>query len=161
MDASTLEYWRRVETTLAADEFEDEDRCLFIGNVLSVLDGSEAALAKDQEVSRVIEKLLGVANEFQVRVFMDRLAGRYGEMACDRIASHVLQRLLGILPRLIMADHDEEAEEKDGLRTADALFLSMVDELVCSKDMLLRSSESQQLTHHPLSVLGCLGWRHG
>lgn len=53
------------------------------------------------EVSRVIEKLLKAANEFQVRVFFDRLSGKYGEMARDRCASHVLQALLGILPALL------------------------------------------------------------
>jgi nucleolar protein 9 len=137
VDAATLEYWRRVETTLAADEFDGaEERGLFITNVLSVLDGSEAALARDQQVSRVIEKLLGAASGFQIRVFMDRLAGRYAEMARDRIASHVLQRLLDLLPRVIMGQAEEaEAEAGEGdegeLPGAEALFLSMVDELVC------------------------------
>lgn len=53
LDSSTLEYWRRVETTLEANEFEeDEDRSLFISNVLSVLDGNEVKLSKDQGVYR-------------------------------------------------------------------------------------------------------------
>ena len=51
LDSSTLEYWKRVEATLEANEFEeDEDRSLFISNVLSVLDGNEVKLSKDQGV---------------------------------------------------------------------------------------------------------------
>jgi nucleolar protein 9 len=136
VDGATLEYWRRVEDTLAADEFEEEeDKALFITNVLSVLDGSELTLARDQAVSRIMEKLLQAANEFQVRVFMDRLSGRYLEMTKDRVASHVVQRVLAIVPRLIAGASGqvdmEQEDDNDGLRSAEGLFLAMVDELVC------------------------------
>lgn len=55
----------------------------------------------ETEVSRIIEKLLRAANEFQVRVFFDRLSGQYANMACDRYASHVLQAVLDTLPAII------------------------------------------------------------
>lgn len=49
IDAATLDYWKRVETTVDEDAFEDEEeKSLFVGNVLSVLDGQEIKLSKDQ-----------------------------------------------------------------------------------------------------------------
>jgi nucleolar protein 9 len=52
------------------------DQRLFIQNAYAEVDGKELTIACDYEGSRILEKLMGASNDFQLRVFADRLNGR-------------------------------------------------------------------------------------
>eukprot|EP01134_Creolimax_fragrantissima_P003110 CFRG3110T1 len=163
IDGATLDYYRQVDTTLDADEFQDaEDKQLFVSNVLSVTDGSELNLCRDKEVSCILEKLLKNCTHFQVRVFFDRLAGRFKEIASDKFASHVLQTLLNLMPPVLHAEMtgetvEEESEEDkakgEELRTAEQLVLALCEEL---HDDVMWLSRGDYGSHVIRTVLGLL-----
>jgi nucleolar protein 9 len=70
------------------------DQQLFVSNVYSEVENKELVLATDHSCSLVLEKLLKISSDFELRVFMDRLTGRYAELFTHRFASHVCQTLL-------------------------------------------------------------------
>jgi hypothetical protein len=46
--------------------------------------------------SRILEKLLRISSDFQIRVFTDRLNGHYASLFQHQFGSHVIQTLLGL-----------------------------------------------------------------
>lgn len=70
------------------------DQQLFVANVYTEVQDKELVLATDHSCSMVLEKLLKISSDFELRVFMDRLTGRYAELFTHRFASHVCQTLL-------------------------------------------------------------------
>jgi nucleolar protein 9 len=70
------------------------DQQLFVANVYTEVQDKELVLATDHSCSLVLEKLLKISSDFELRVFMDRLTGRYAELFTHRFASHVCQTLL-------------------------------------------------------------------
>jgi nucleolar protein 9 len=70
------------------------DQQLFVANVYTEVQDKELVLATDHSCSLVLEKLLKISSDFELRVFMDRLTGRYAELFTHRFASHVVQTLL-------------------------------------------------------------------
>lgn len=66
-------------------------------NVFQEVDGRELIVATDFAGSRVMERMLKVATEFQLRVLMDRLRGKYAQLMTHRFASHVVQQLLQVI----------------------------------------------------------------
>jgi nucleolar protein 9 len=58
------------------------------------LEDNELRLATDYDCSRILEKLLRLSDDFQLRVFMDRITGRFADVFRHQYASHVCQTLL-------------------------------------------------------------------
>lgn len=50
---------------------------LFVDNVYEEVLGKEAELAQSYACSLILEKLLKISDQFQLRVFADKLSGRY------------------------------------------------------------------------------------
>ena len=67
---------------------------MFLGAVFSELSGKEKQLATDPDCSNVLERMAYSMDDFVKRVFMDRLAGSYEQLARHRFGSHVVQTLL-------------------------------------------------------------------
>ncbi len=67
---------------------------MFLNNLYSQVDGKELELAGHPLTSRILQKLLFLSNDFQLRVFMDRLKGHWQALACHPYASHVAESLL-------------------------------------------------------------------
>ncbi|KAI8581582.1 hypothetical protein K450DRAFT_232018 [Umbelopsis ramanniana AG] len=95
LDADVQQYFKSVEQTLDDPPFETtQDQQLFVANVYTEVQDKELVLATDHTCSLVLEKLLKISSDFELRVFMDRLTGRYAELFTHRFASHVCQTLL-------------------------------------------------------------------
>ncbi|KAI3631710.1 hypothetical protein MIR68_010183 [Amoeboaphelidium protococcarum] len=71
----------------------DETR-LLIESLYDEIDGKELMVATDYSGSRLMELMVRMSSEFQLRVLMDRMRGHYIDMLCDRMASHVIQVML-------------------------------------------------------------------
>ncbi|KAH8924096.1 ARM repeat-containing protein [Atractiella rhizophila] len=102
-------YWRGIDErireleSLAGPsqlEDEDSDASLLLRNALESLSSSDAsselALATDPETSLILERLLHSMNDFSRRVLVDRFAGNYVDLSCDRYASHVLETMFAV-----------------------------------------------------------------
>ncbi|KAI9203888.1 armadillo-type protein [Polychytrium aggregatum] len=96
LPVEVAEYFNHVEKMLQSEEMEDseEDRALMIQNIYKEVEGKELMLATDPDTSRILEKLLRASNDFQIRLFADRLNGQFTLLLRHRFASHVVQTLM-------------------------------------------------------------------
>ncbi|PJF17611.1 hypothetical protein PSACC_02552 [Paramicrosporidium saccamoebae] len=87
-----LNYFRQAEKVLDANQFPtDEDYELFMQNVFSEVEGMEYRLACSHDGSTILEKILKGATPFQLRVFFEKVRGKWSDMCCHRYASHVAE----------------------------------------------------------------------
>ncbi|KAG4091742.1 ARM repeat-containing protein [Neocallimastix lanati (nom. inval.)] len=90
-----LQYFSNIEKMLSEQEFEDEEEHeMFLNNIYKEIDGNELQLATDKECSRIMEKILKVSNDAQIRVFLNQLNEKYIELFTHRYGSHVCQTIL-------------------------------------------------------------------
>ena len=102
-------------------------------NVFSELDGMEYRLVCSHDGSSLVEKFLSSASRFQLRVFFDRLAGKYESMAGHRYASHVLETIFTLAAKFLKESHEEGESDASEDENAGVL-LSL-------KDLILRCYE--------------------
>lgn len=87
------------------------EQSTFIGNIYRALDNTELQLATDHECSIILEKLLRFSDDFQLRVFMDRLTGRFSDLFKHQYASHVCQSLLTVAADVVDREMKDEAPQ--------------------------------------------------
>ncbi|KAG0218462.1 armadillo-type protein [Mortierella sp. GBAus27b] len=137
IDAEVQQYFKGVEKTLDEQNFEAvEEMQLFLENVYTEVQGKELVLATDHSCSLVLEKLLRVSNDFQLRVFFDKFNGNFLKLFTHRFASHVCQTLITLCADAVereVKSHDtqskeeqKESQEENGvLLSAEELILNM------------------------------------
>ncbi|KAF9970274.1 Nucleolar protein 9 [Actinomortierella ambigua] len=135
-DPDVQQYFKGVEKTLDEAAFESaEDQQLFLENVYTEVQGKELVLATDHSCSLILEKLLRVSNDFQLRVFFDKLNGNFLKLFAHRFASHVCQTLVTLCADAVerevrsnetKAPAQSEVSANDGvLLSAEELILNM------------------------------------
>eukprot|EP00041_Stephanoeca_diplocostata_P037737 m.1441828 g.1441828 ORF g.1441828 m.1441828 type:complete len:775 (-) comp25095_c0_seq6:4291-6615(-) len=94
--AENLAYFQRVEQMLNDQELleDDEQRDVFVQNVLAEVEGSEVRSCCDMVCSRVLERLIQVASAEHVRHFFRRVIPMLEKLLGNRYASHVVQTLV-------------------------------------------------------------------
>jgi nucleolar protein 9 len=101
---------------------------------LDEVDGKEIALAADYGTSRIVEQILKLSTDFQLRVFFDRLRGSFPQLFMHQYASHVIQTMLGQCALRIGNESDDNSGQSDTpeggeLMSLKDLFLEMCAEL--------------------------------
>jgi nucleolar protein 9 len=111
------------------------DQQLFVANVYSEVESKELILATDHSCSMVLEKLLKISSDFELRVFMDRLTGRYAELFTHRFASHVCQTLLTLSADIVEREARGESipgPNEEAEKGSDVGVLLSMEQLVLS-----------------------------
>jgi nucleolar protein 9 len=83
----------------------------------------------------VLEKLLKISSDFELRVFMDRLTGRYAELFTHRFASHVCQTLLTLSADIVEREARGESipgPNEEAEKGSDVGVLLSMEQLVLS-----------------------------
>ncbi|KAI8906891.1 armadillo-type protein [Gorgonomyces haynaldii] len=126
-DADTRSYFQQIENMLQ-EEVDDQE--LFLENVWEELNGKELMMASDFDGSRILEKLLRVSSDFQIRVFSDRLNGNYLQLFKHQYASHVCQTLLYLGADIVEREFKGYSKVQDSnLPTMERLVLLMGEQL--------------------------------
>ncbi|KAG0228204.1 Nucleolar protein 9 [Actinomortierella wolfii] len=131
IDPDVQQYFKGVERTLDEAAFETaEDQQLFLENVFTEVQGKELVLATDHSCSLILEKLLRVSNDFQLRVFFDKLNGNFLKLFTHRFASHVCQTLIilcaDVVEREVRSKESGTSTESDA-PAGDGVLLSAED----------------------------------
>ncbi|KAM9294562.1 nucleolar protein 9 [Gastrophryne carolinensis] len=132
LDAKSVGYFRRVGETLQQGFPSDEDRGLFVRNVLQEVRGTELALATDMSGSLVLQKLLAVASCSQLCQILTVLSRHWQEVCWHRSGAHVIQSALLQYPRLHQQgeeEEDNEEEEEPGRLSLEEWILSLCSEV--------------------------------
>jgi hypothetical protein len=128
---SILAYFKNVQNLLkdlsAGDQEADsiEKREIILKNIFSEIDGYEYRLCCHHDGSLLVEQLLPIASNLQLRIFLSRLVGCFVKLMTNRYASHVIETAF---TTLIIQKPVEEVENDLVPRTKDLIksFLSEI-----------------------------------
>ncbi|XP_029930123.1 nucleolar protein 9 [Myripristis murdjan] len=136
LDALSVGYFRRVGERLGEGFEEDEERVMFVENVLTEVKGKAVLVAMDRTGSVTLQRLLPLASPDQVGAVLAELGGESGSefktVSCDRCGGHVVESALRQMSRWTESSQQEppttteEGEEPCGALEAQVLSLSQV-----------------------------------
>ncbi len=88
------EYFRRADEMLELNQFPTpEDRALFLESVYEEAKGKELKVASSQSCSRLMERLIQLANTSQKKRLFEAFAGHFLSLVQHRFASHCCEAL--------------------------------------------------------------------
>ncbi|KAK6505246.1 Nucleolar protein 9 [Arthrobotrys musiformis] len=144
LDEQEQEYFRKADDTLEANLFKsEEERDMFLQNVLKETENKELKMACSQGCSRLLEKLLFLANPDRVKVVFQKFHGHFGHLMEHRFASHCCEALFTAAASIAAAEYtglsggSTIGDDKDTFVSAESLFLYTVTELEPLIDGLL------------------------
>ncbi|XP_072220104.1 nucleolar protein 9 [Leuresthes tenuis] len=138
LDALSVGYFRRVGERLGEGFEDDEEREMFVENVLMEVKGKASVVATDQTGSITLQRLLLLSSPDQVGGVLAELGGESGSelkaVSCDRCGGHVVESALRQASRWMESSQrdpsstteEEEEEDSSGVLEAQVLSLSQV-----------------------------------
>ncbi|XP_064849319.1 nucleolar protein 9 [Oncorhynchus masou masou] len=122
LDPLSVGYFRRVGERLSEGFTEDEEKVLFVENVLTEVKGQAALVAMDVTGSVTLQSLLTLASPGQVGEVLAELGGESGSdfktVSCDKCGGHVLESALRQMPR--WREKSSSEEEKTAITEGDS-----------------------------------------
>ncbi|KAJ6260408.1 hypothetical protein Dda_4634 [Drechslerella dactyloides] len=141
LDEAEGEYFRKADEMLEANQFNsDEEREAFLANVLKEAESKELKMACSQGCSRLLEKLLSLADAERVKVIFQRFHGHFNHLMSHRFASHCCEALFRAAAAVAATEYLEPnapADAEGSYVSAESLFLYTMTELESSIDGLL------------------------
>ncbi|XP_062843687.1 nucleolar protein 9 [Trichomycterus rosablanca] len=117
LDAMTVGYFRRVSDRLGEEFADDEERVLFVENVLTEVREKAALVSMDMTGSLTLQKLLSLAELHQVGEVLAELGGESGTefktVSCDRCGGHVVESALRQMARWTEAGQSEKSSSEN------------------------------------------------
>ncbi|KAE8291344.1 Nucleolar protein 9 Pumilio domain-containing protein NOP9 [Larimichthys crocea] len=133
LDALSVGYFRRVGERLSEGFEDNEEREMFVENVLTEVKGKAILVAMDRTGSITLQRLLPLSSLDQVGEVLAELGGESGSefkaVSCDRCGGHVVESAVRQISRLTEKEPstaEEEEEEVCGALEAQVLSLSQV-----------------------------------
>ncbi|XP_031586576.1 nucleolar protein 9 [Oreochromis aureus] len=167
LDALSVGYFRRVGERLSEGFEDDEEREMFVENVLTEVKGKAALVATDRTGSITLQRLLPLSSPQQVGEVLAELGGESGSefkaVSCDRCGGHVVESAVRQMSRWMESSQkesspptEEEGEESCGLLEAQVLSFSQV--VRDNTAEFIRHVHGSHVVRTLLHVLGgCLG----
>ncbi|MEQ2291178.1 hypothetical protein AMECASPLE_010730 [Ameca splendens] len=166
LDALSVGYFRRVGERLSEGFEEDEEREMFVENVLAEVKAKASLVATDRTGSITLQRLLPLASPEQVGEVLAELGGelgaRFKEVSCDRCGGHVVESALRQMSRWEeFSPKDPSSEEDDEVESTGTLETQML-----SLSQVVRDNSAEFIRHvhgsHVVRTLlhvlgGCLG----
>ncbi|KAF3931757.1 hypothetical protein ABW19_dt0210627 [Dactylella cylindrospora] len=145
LDEQEQEYFRKADEMLEANQFNnDEEREAFTQNVLRESENKELKMACSQGCSRLLEKLICLADPGRLKLVFQRFYGHFVHLMSHRFGSHCCEALLAAAAALAAQEYLQpaptESESTEAHVSTENLFLYTVSELEPSIDSLLMNS---------------------
>lgn len=144
VDEQELDYFKQAESTLAVDSFGSmEERRGFIRNVFEETRGKELKLVTNHYCSRLIERLILIANDKQIFDLFKALSGNFAVLVKNKFASHCVETLIvraapfvekellnpNYLSELYAKEDGENNSADETVTSFENLFLYLVNEI--------------------------------
>lgn len=152
------EYFRRADEMLELNQFPTaDDRALFLESVYEEAKGKELKVASSQSCSRLMERLIQLANTSQKKRLFEAFAGHFLSLVQHRFASHCCEALFlrsaGVVSQelsgFVVDTEGTVAEDQEPENSMENLFLATLDELEGSMGFLI----TDRFASHTLRVL--------
>ncbi|KAI9347399.1 armadillo-type protein [Zopfochytrium polystomum] len=133
-------YFASIEKILNEPTFDSADEMtLFIQNVYKEVGAHSAEIAGDPVCSRILEKLISLSSDYQIRRLMLTFKNRYSALVRHRFASHIIQNVLSRSLEILEREQesgpmpsDEEIDDEQSeteIPSLQELFISLCEEL--------------------------------
>lgn len=130
VDRQELEYFKQAESTMAVDGFgSPEERQGFINGVFEEIKGKELKLVTNQICSKLIERLILIADDDQLRAVFNSFSGHFLALSQQKYSSHCVETLLVRSAALVEREMLNNNDEGDGNGSMENSFLFMLNEL--------------------------------
>ena len=157
LDEQEQEYFKQADSTLDLNQFADEEeKDLFLNNLLREAKGKELKIANSQSCSRLMERLIAASNTEQLKTLWGKFSTHFLNLFQHRFASHCCEALFrkaAIVVTLEMRTSNKHSSErdsdKDEQRSMEDLFLSCIGELEGNLGYLI----TDPFASHPFRVL--------
>uniref|UniRef100_A0A3B5B1L7 NOP9 nucleolar protein n=1 Tax=Stegastes partitus TaxID=144197 RepID=A0A3B5B1L7_9TELE len=160
LDALSVGYFRRVGERLSEGFEDNEEREMFVENVLTEVKGKATLVAMDRTGSITLQRLLPLSSPDQVGEVLAELGGESGSefktVSCDRCGGHVVESAVRQISRWMESSQKDEDEEEESMLEAQVLSLSQVVRDNCAE--FIRHVHGSHVVRTLLHVLGgCMG----
>ncbi|XP_034742645.1 nucleolar protein 9 [Etheostoma cragini] len=161
LDALSVGYFRRVGERLSEGFEDNEDREMFVENVLTEVRGKATVVSMDQTGSITLQRLLPLCSPDQVATVLAELGGELGSefktVSCDRCGGHVVESAVRQMSRCIESSATAE-EEEESCGVLDAQVLSLSKAVRDNSEEFIKHVHGSHVVRTLLHVLaGCLG----
>ncbi|XP_026229360.1 nucleolar protein 9 [Anabas testudineus] len=169
LDALSVGYFRRVGERLSEGFEDNEEREMFVVNVLTEVKGKAALVAMDRTGSITLQRLLPLSSPEQVGEVLAELGGESGSelkaVCCDRCGGHVVESAVRQASRWMessqkdpSATTEEEEEEEESCGVLEAQVLSLSEVVRENSAEFIKDVHGSHVVRTLLHVLaGCLG----
>ncbi|KAL3860814.1 hypothetical protein ACJMK2_010880 [Sinanodonta woodiana] len=174
VDDHTISYYKRVAETLKEGFPSDEEKDLFVNNVVSQLAEEASHVCHHPGTSMVVEELIHICQLHHALSLFSALKTDWYSVGSDRFASHVLQTLVCTVPKFISkraayfnVRHSDDNNEEDGPNETkgDITLSDEENNLICHfldlcgflKEQLSTCLDHLYLSHILRAVLQVLG----
>eukprot|EP00066_Takifugu_rubripes_P029110 XP_011618376.1 PREDICTED: nucleolar protein 9 [Takifugu rubripes] len=165
LDALSVGYFRRVGDRLTEGFDDDEEKEMFVANVLTEVKGKAALVASDQTGSITLQRLLQLSSPEQVGEVLAELGGESGAdfktISCDRCGGHVVESAVRQMSRF----SESSTEETNTREEEEGTFEALEAQVLCLSGVV-RDNSAEFLGHvhgsHVVRTLlhvlaGCIG----
>uniref|UniRef100_A0A3Q4BCZ7 NOP9 nucleolar protein n=1 Tax=Mola mola TaxID=94237 RepID=A0A3Q4BCZ7_MOLML len=158
LDALSVGYFRRVGERLGEGFENDEEKEMFVENVLTEVRGKASLVATDRTGSITLQQLLPLSHPEQVAQVLAELGGESGSefqvVSCDPCGGHVVESAVRQMSKSTVQNPPEE--ESCGVLEAQVLSLSQM--VRDNSEQFIRHVHGSHVVRTLLHVLaGCLG----
>ncbi|XP_041849014.1 nucleolar protein 9 [Melanotaenia boesemani] len=167
LDALSVGYFRRVGERLSEGFEDNEEREMFVENVLTEVKGKAALVAMDRTGSITLQRLLPLSSLDQVAEVLVELGGESGSefkaVSCDRCGGHVVESALRQMSRWMESSPSDptsttEEEEEAGGGALEVQVLSLSQVVRDNSAEFIRHVHGSHVVRTLLHVLGgCVG----
>ncbi|XP_028283357.1 nucleolar protein 9 [Parambassis ranga] len=169
LDAMSVGYFRRVGERLGEGFEDNEEREMFVENVLTEVKGKANLVAMDRTGSITLQRLLPLSSLEQVGEVLAELGGESGSefkaVCCDRCGGHVVESAVRQMSRWESSQKDasptteeEEEEEEESCGVLEAQVLSLSQVVRNNSAEFIRHVHGSHVVRTLLHVLGgCIG----
>ncbi|XP_008332431.1 nucleolar protein 9 [Cynoglossus semilaevis] len=174
LDALSVGYFRRVSERLSEGFEDDEEKVMFVENVLSEVKGKAMLVAMDQTGSITLQRLMPMSSLEQVGEVLAELGGESGldfkTVSCDRCGGHVVESAVRQMARWMevtqkkpaadtnQEEEEEEEEEEESSGVLEAQVLSLGQVVRGNTEEFIKNVHGSHVVRTLLHVLaGCLG----
>ncbi|XP_056149577.1 nucleolar protein 9 [Lampris incognitus] len=166
LDAVSVGYFRRVGERLKEGFEEDEERVMFVENVLTEVRGQATLVASDTTGSVTLQHLLPLASLDQVGEILAELVGESGSefktVSCNQCGGHVVESALRQMSRWTESSGQEPSatteEEEDSCSALETQVLALTQVVRDNSAEFIKHKHGSHVVRTLLHVLaGCLG----
>lgn len=155
LDDQESEYFKTAESTLAVDAFgSPEEKLGFISGLLDEARGKELKLVTNQICSKLMERLILLANDEQIRSLFEVFSGYFVDLSRHKFSSHCVETLLVRGAAIVEKEVLDPNFDGDSEESMEKRFLTLANDMKDYIQDLISNPYASHVVRVLLLILG-------